>query len=183
MSEPAQKLDAFENRYFNRGASRLVELLWMFVQASLFGTWLPGSCWRVHLLRFFGACIGRGVVIKPHVSVKFPWRLTVGDHVWIGERVWIDNLARVTIHDHVCISQGAYLCTGSHDWSDRRFGLVTEAIEIGRGAWIGARSNLAPGTILEDGAIVAMGTLAKGRLRAMTVYLSDGSTKTRGSST
>lgn len=72
MSEPAQKLDAFENRYFNRGASRLVELLWMFVQASLFGTWLPGSCWRVHLLRFFGACIGRGVVIKPHVSVKFP---------------------------------------------------------------------------------------------------------------
>ncbi|MGP6088753.1 WcaF family extracellular polysaccharide biosynthesis acetyltransferase [Antarctobacter jejuensis] len=179
MTDPVQRLDLFENPEFDRGASKLTELLWMMVQGLVFGSWLPGSGWRAKLLRAFGAKIGQGVVIKPHVRVKFPWRLSVGNQVWIGERVWIDNLAQVTIQDHACISQGAYLCTGSHDWTDAKFALITRPITIGQGAWVGARSNVAPGCVLEDGAVLAMGALGSGQLAAMTVYRADGSTRPR----
>lgn len=179
MSEPAMRLDLFANPDFDRGASRWTELAWMALQAWLFSSWLPGSGWRVRLLRVFGAEVGKGVVIKPHVTIKFPWRLTVGDHAWIGERVWIDNLDRVTVGAHACISQGAYLCTGSHDWTDRRFALITRPITVGQGAWIGARASVAPGTVLEDGAVLAMGTLGAGQLAARTVHRVDGTTRPR----
>jgi putative colanic acid biosynthesis acetyltransferase WcaF len=87
MTEPAMRLDLFQNTKFDRGASRWTEATWIAVQAFLFSSWFPGSGWLVRLLRTFGAQVGRGVVIKPHVTVKFPWRLVLGDYVWIGERV------------------------------------------------------------------------------------------------
>lgn len=174
MIDDVQRLDLFESGQFDRGACRVKEMAWLIVQAWLFGSWMPGSQWRVRLLRAFGARIGTGVVVKPHVTVKFPWRLEVGDHVWIGERVWIDNLATVVLSDHACVSQGAYLCTGSHDWSDPRFALVTKPITVGKGAWISAHSRLAPGSVVEDGAILAMGAVGTGRLVTMSVTYVDG---------
>jgi acetyltransferase-like isoleucine patch superfamily enzyme len=61
------------------------------------------------------------VNIKPSVNIKYPWLLEVGDHVWIGEEVWIDNLAKVRIGSNVCISQGAMLLTGNHDFTKSTF--------------------------------------------------------------
>lgn len=176
---PMMRLDLFSNSEFSRGASRLTELLWILLSGLLVTSWLPGSGWRVWLLRTFGAQIGRGVVVKPGVSVKFPWRLHVGDHVWIGERVWIDNLAEVTIGSHSCVSQGAYLCTGSHDWAEQHFGLVTRPIMIGRGCWVGAFACLAPGTVMEDGAVLSMTALGVGKLMAGRIHRKDGSSQPR----
>ena len=179
MTDPAQRLDLFANPEFDRGASKPTELLWMLVQAWLFGSWLPGSGWRGRLLRAFGARIGKGGVIKPHVTVKFPWRLEIGDHAWIGEHVWIDNLGEVTIGAQSCLSQGAYLCTGSHDWTDPRFGLIVKPIAIGRGCWVGARATLAPGAKMEDGAVLAMAALGSGLLAGATIHRADGTTRPR----
>lgn len=163
-------LNRFENKDFQRGASRGAETLWLAVSGLLVASWLPGSGWRVLLLRAFGATIGDGVVVKPGVRVKFPWRLVVGDHCWIGERAWIDNLAEIRLDDHVCISQGAYLCTGSHDWSADTFDLIVKPIHLESHVWIGAAANLAPGTVVEEGAVVAMGTFAHGRLAAWHIH-------------
>lgn len=165
------RLDLFANPEFSRGASRLTELCWMAVSGLLIESWLPGSGWRRQLLRAFGARIGEGVVIKPRVRVKFPWRLKIGDHSWIGEAVWIDNLADVTVGTHCCLSQGAYLCTGNHDWTDSRFRLNTGSIELGHGCWVGAKTALAPGTQVEPGAVVTMGSVASGRIEAWTVHI------------
>ncbi len=172
-------LDRFENKDFERGASRGVEALWMVVSSLFFASWLPGSGWRVALLRMFGAKIGTGVIIKPGVRVKFPWRLAVGDHCWIGESAWIDNLGEVRLGDHVCISQGAYLCTGSHDWSCDTFDLIVKPIQLGSHAWVGAAASLAPGTVVEDGAIVAMSSFARGRLVAWHIHGLSSSPKPR----
>ena len=177
--EKSVRLDLFSNREFDRGASLFVEGLWTVVSGLLVGSWLPGSSWRCYLLRLFGAKIGRGVVIKPHVSVKFPWRLSISDHVWIGEHVWIDNLDNVSIGAHTCISQGAFLCTGSHDWRDPKFKLVTRPIYVGKNCWVCAKANIAPGAKMEDGSVVAFGGCLSSVLPSDTIQFVDGTRKSR----
>ena len=155
----------------DRGRAYWVEVLWIIFQSLSFSSFLPGSRWRILLLRLFGARIGSGVVIKPGVRVKFPWRLTVGDYSWIGEHVWIDNLAQVSIGAHCCISQGAYLCTGSHDWRDPVFSLITQPIQIEDGAWIAAQAIVAPGVNIGMGAVLGLGSVATSNLDAGWIYL------------
>ena len=123
-----------------------------------------------HPAAFWGRKIGKGVRIKPGVRVKFPWRLSVGEHTWLGEDVWIDNLAEVEIGAHCCISQGAYLCTGSHDWSSDTFDLITKPIVIRDHAWIAARSTVAPGVTIGEGAVLGLGSMASGDLEPWSVY-------------
>jgi putative colanic acid biosynthesis acetyltransferase WcaF len=109
-------------------------------------------------------------VVKPGVRVKYPWLLKIGDFSWIGEDAWIDNLAMVQIGSHVCVSQGAYLCTGNHDWSDPRFGLIVRPIKIGDGAWVGAKALVCPGAELGAGAVAAAGSVVAGILEPNTIY-------------
>lgn len=164
------KLANYNNRGFERGRSAIVELLWIVVQALFISSFLPGSMHRRFLLRRFGAKIGKGVVIKNGVRVKFPWRLTVGDHSWIGERVWIDNLDQVVVGANCCISQEAYLCTGSHDWTEATFNLICKPITIDDHSWICARSNIAPGVVVGEGAVLAMGSTASNNLENWKVF-------------
>ncbi len=174
------RLDTFDNREFERGRSRLVEALWLTISWLLVASWLPGSKQRVFWLRLFGARIGRGVRLKPRLRVKFPWRLAVGDHVWLGEGVWIDDLAPVTVGDHCCISQDAYLCTGSHDWSSEDFALTTAPVTIEDQCWIGARAVVAPGVTLRQGAVLGLGAVAVSDLEPWSVYLGNPAGRVRG---
>ena len=154
------RLDRYTTEGFQRGRSAWVEAIWVLVQPlSLSSPW-PGSRWRVSLLRLFGARIGRGVTIKPGVKVKFPWRLEIGDYSWIGEHVWLDNLANIHIGDHCCLSQGVYLCTGSHDWSRNGFNLVTRPIVVEDQVWLAARSMVGPGITIGTGAVLSLGSVA-----------------------
>lgn len=164
------RLDEFDNAAFDRGRAAWVEAAWLVVQWLLVSSWVPGSWHRGLALRLFGARIGRGLVAKPGLKVKFPWKLRVGDHVWLGEDVWIDNLGEVRIGSHVCVSQGAYLCTGSHDWSARGFDLIVQPVELGDHAWICARAVIGPGAVVEEGAVVGLGGVATGRVGAWQVY-------------
>lgn len=172
------RLNLFRNTTFERGASRPKEAFWFLVSGLFVESWLPGSGWRVALLRLFGARMGAGIVIKPGVKVKFPWRLCVGDHSWIGEKAWIDNLGQVTIGSHVCISQGAYMCTGSHDWSSKKFDLIVAPITISDHAWICAYTTMAPGSNIGEGAVVTMGGLVSGRIDDWTIW-TQGDTRSR----
>lgn len=165
-----QRLDTYSSSHFDRGAGRLKEIAWLCCQSLLFASNLPGSGWRRGLLRLFGATVGRGVVIRNRVRIKFPWRLSVGHHVWIGENVWIDNLAPVSLGDHTCVSQGAYFCTGNHDWSRETFDLREAPIHIGSHCWIGAAACLAPGSAMADGAVLTMASRLSGTAESDGVY-------------
>jgi putative colanic acid biosynthesis acetyltransferase WcaF len=118
----------------------------------------------VFLLRGFGAHIGSGCRLKPGLRIKFPWRFRCGDHCWLGEDVWIDNLAPVRLGDRVCLSQGAYLCTGNHDFRSPEFGLRLGPVCVGSDAWIAARAVLAPGTGVGEGAVVGLGAVTGGEI-------------------
>lgn len=130
---------------------------WYLVNACFFQgavlALMPSSS-KARILRAFGAKVGKGFVCKPRVTIKYPWFLEIGDHVWLGELVWIDNHTTVKIGNSVCISQGAYLFTGNHDWNDPAFRFFCAPIEIGDGGWVGAGvtvglvSQLPPGAVL-----------------------------------
>ena len=149
-----------DNSEYDKGSSSLVITLWHFFGSPLVrSNLLPFSAFKCTVLRLFGARIGRGVYAKPGLRVKFPWYLTVGDHCWLGEDAWIDNLAPVTIGSHVCVSQAAYLCTGNHDWTAPSMKLFRRSIVLGDGSWVGARATICPGVTLGIGAIAAAGSV------------------------
>jgi putative colanic acid biosynthesis acetyltransferase WcaF len=164
-------LSQFDNSWYAPGRSRLVQALWFLFGAPLLRSRnLPWSGMRTALLRLFGARIAPGVVIKPGVRVKYPWLLSVGAQTWIGEEAWIDNLSPVTLAANVCISQGAYLCTGNHDWSDPAFGLIVEPIAFEEGAWAGARSLIGPGVTLHRGAVAVAGSVVTKDIPAFEIH-------------
>ena len=162
-----QQLDRYSTPLsWNPGAPLWCRVLWLVIGKPLVASPLPGTPWRKALLRAFGARLGVGGRFKPGLQVTFPWRLILGDHCWLGENLWIDNLASVTLGDRVCLSQGAYLCTGNHDFSSPGFELRLGPITIGTDAWIAARAILAPGTQIGFGAVVALGAVVSGSVAA-----------------
>lgn len=145
--------------------------LWYFVNVLFFINPLnPVSTVKVQLLRLFGAKIGAGVIIKPAVNIKYPWLLEIGSHVWIGEEVWIDNLAKVRIADNVTLSQGAMLLTGSHDYKKSTFDLVVGEIHLEEGAWVGAKTIVCPSVTCGTHSVLAAGSVATSDLAPYTIY-------------
>jgi putative colanic acid biosynthesis acetyltransferase WcaF len=164
-------LDQYTTGNYTPGAPLWKQLLWFFLGDPLVTThWLPSSALKVLILRCFGAKIGQGVRIKPGVKIKFPWRLTVGNHCWLGERSWFDNVAPIVLEDHVCLSQGVYLCTGNHDWYDPYFRLIPSPIHIESGSWIAAQAVVGPGVTIGHGAVLCLGSVTGCSLNSMTIY-------------
>lgn len=164
-------LSRYDNSWYNPGGNALKRFLWYFVNALVIKNHLnPISGIRVKALRLFGAKIGRGVVIKPGVNVKYPWLLTVGDYSWIGEDVWIDNLAEVSIGSNCCLSQGAMLLCGNHNYRLPTFDLLVKPITVEDGAWVGAKSVVCPGVTVGRDSILTVGSMATSNLEAGKIY-------------
>ncbi len=164
-------LSKFSAGDFDRGAGPVKEGFWILTSLLLFRLcpfkWSGLKC---AVLRAFGARIGRGVVIKPRVTITFPWKLTVGDHIWLGEECWLLNLAPIAIESHVCVSQRAFLCTGNHDYKSPAFDLITKPIRVEAGAWIGAGALVGPGVTVGNHAVLAAGSVATKNLEPFGIY-------------
>jgi putative colanic acid biosynthesis acetyltransferase WcaF len=164
-------LRSFDGSAFPKGAGIVKRALWYGVNALVVrASWNPFMGIKLALLRAFGARIGRGLVLKNNVNIKSPWNLTVGDDCWIGEYVWIDNLDRVTIGSNVCLSQGAMLLTGNHDYTEPSMPYRNAPIHIEDGAWIGAKSVVCPGVHVRRNAILTVGSIATKDLSENGIY-------------
>ena len=164
-------LNSYDNSWYYPGAGKVKQFLWYFVNVLFFLNPLnPFSSLKVSLLRLFGASIGVGVLIKPGVNIKYPWHLVIGDNCWIGEKVWIDNLTTITIGSNVCISQGAMLLTGNHNYKSKTFDLLVNEIVLEDGVWIGAQSTVCPGVKVHSHAVLAVGSVATKDLNAYHIY-------------
>jgi putative colanic acid biosynthesis acetyltransferase WcaF len=164
-------LSSYSAARFDRGASKAREVIWLFVSLVLFRL-CPFSLSPLKraVLRAFGARVGRGVTIKPQVKITFPWKLTIGDHVWLGEECWLLNLERIVIGNNVCVSQRAFLCTGSHNYKAPSFDLIVNPITLEDGSWIGAGAWIGPGVTVGNHAVLAAGSAALRDLEAGGVY-------------
>ena len=164
-------LKEYNNDWFNPRANALKRVLWYFTNALFFTNHLfPISRLKVVLLRLFGAKVGVGVNIKPAVNIKYPWNLKIGDYTWIGEEVWIDNLVTVSIGSNCCISQGALLLCGNHNYKKDTFDLIAKPITLEDSVWIGAKSIVCPGVIVHSGSILTVGSVATHDLDSNAIY-------------
>ncbi|NEO82153.1 hormogonium polysaccharide biosynthesis acetyltransferase HpsU [Moorena sp. SIO4G3] len=154
-SAPLVDLSKYDSSQFDRGRPSWLVLIWWLVQAIAFPLSLHNfNGFRRWLLQLFGAKIGTNVIIRPTARFTYPWKVEIGDYSWIGDDVVFYSIDRIRIGSHCIISQKCYLCTGSHDIKDPRFGLITAEINVGNGAWIATDCFVAPGVHIGANAVI-----------------------------
>lgn len=154
---PKRNLSGFTGSGYQKGRPFIVQGLWFAALHLAFYRWWFPPAWRPPLLRLFGAKIGNHVLIRHRVRVLWPWKLSIGNDSWIGEDVFLLNLESISIGSDVCISQGAWIITGSHDRTSSTFEFDNRPITIKDGAWIAARA-----TVLRGVTVGAMSTVGAG---------------------
>ena len=163
-------LSKYDNSWYNPG-NYFKQLLWYIVSRFFINTYIPyPMIVKRQILKLFGARIGKNVVIKPKVNIKYPWFLTIEENTWIGENVWIDNLTMVKIGSNVCLSQGCLLLTGNHDFTRATFDLIVKPITIENGGWIGAKATVCPGVIVGSHAVLSVNSVATKDLEPYCIY-------------
>jgi putative colanic acid biosynthesis acetyltransferase WcaF len=166
----ASDLSKYNNSWYQPG-NIIQRILWHIVGSICINSNYPFPvAFKVFILKIFGAKIGKGVIIKPQVLVKYPWFLEIGDYVWIGELVWIDNLVKVKIGNNVCLSQGAMLLTGNHDYTKSAFDLIVGEIHLEEGVWIGAKAVVCPGVLAKSHAVLAVNSVITKEMLPYTIY-------------
>ena len=163
-------LSKFNNSWYKPGSAFKRGLWYFFNVTVMLNPMNPFSGIKKFFLRMFGAKIGKKVLIKPCVNVKYPWFLEIGDHSWIGEGVWIDNLGKVKIGSNVCISQGGLLLCGNHNYKKTEFDLMVGDITLEDGVWIGAKSIVTGNVICKTHSILTSGSVANNTLEPHTIY-------------
>lgn len=151
---PSRSLRAFRGDGYSAGRGKVWQAAWFATMNVVFTAWWCPKALRPRLLRAFGAEVGEGVFIRHRVRVLWPWKLSLGAHSWIGEDVWLLNLEPITVGTDVCLSQGAFLCTGSHDVRSASFEYDNGPITVESHAWVAAQALVLRGVTIGSGAVV-----------------------------
>jgi len=163
-------LTKFNNSWYNLGASLFTRAIWYCINACIINSYCPSYSFKTFLLRLFGAKIGRNVVIKPKVNIKYPWNVTIGENSWIGENVWLDSLCKIHIGANCCLSQGAMLICGNHDYKKSTFDLIVKDIFLEEGVWIGAGAIVCPGVICKSHSVLSAGSVVTNNMEEYSIY-------------
>lgn len=160
----------FDKKEYSTGASIWRMALWYYISLMFFRSGvITSSTLLVWVLRLFGAKVGKQVRIKPHIHIKYPWKLVIGDNCWLAD-CYIDNIDMVIIGNHVCISQNAMLITGNHDFTSRNFDLKHAPISLKNGVWIGANGTVTAGVVAETHAVLCAGATLYTNMESYAVY-------------
>jgi putative colanic acid biosynthesis acetyltransferase WcaF len=166
------RLDLFDSSInFDRNATKLKFIFWYLLKTFFFLSAIPyPSSFKAFILRCFGAKVGVGLVLKPRVNIHFPWKLEVGNNVWIGEEVCILNFENIVIGSNVCISQRAFLCGGNHNYNFPTMPYRNGSIFLNDGCWIGASSFLGPNITIGVNTVVSAYSFVSKSLEGNSIY-------------
>jgi putative colanic acid biosynthesis acetyltransferase WcaF len=161
--------DWYKNSNLTRGF--FISALWFLTNSIFINSYLmiPVSL-KLFILKLFGAKIGKNIMMKHGINIKYPWNLEVGDNAWLGECLWIDNLGKVIIGANACLSQGAMLLSGNHDYGKETFDLIIKDIIIEEGVWIGAKAVVCGGVTCHSHSVLAVNSVATNNLEPYSIY-------------
>ena len=129
--------------------------LWRCVDTLFFKTSLNFlSCWRILLLKLFGAKIGKGCYISPKSTIFIPWNIEIGNYTSIDDYVYIKSTTKVYIGDYVSIANFVHIIPGGHNVRSRNFASNREPVCIGNGAFIGADVYISKGVTIGQMTVV-----------------------------
>ena len=83
------------------------------------------------------------------------------------------------IGNNVCLSQGAMLLCGNHDYKKTSFDLMIGPIVLEEGVWIGAKSIVTQNVTCYSHAILAVHSVASSDLEANSIYKGNPAVKIR----
>lgn len=135
---------------------QVVRLLWS-LSWGLLASWIPRSIglgWKRFLLRLFGAKIASTAVVYSSANVYYPSNLTMDDYACLASDVDCYNVAPIYVGKFATVSQGAFLCTASHDITSQTHDLIVAPIKIEKDSWIGAQAFVGMGVEVGEGAVV-----------------------------
>jgi putative colanic acid biosynthesis acetyltransferase WcaF len=129
--------------------------VWNVVWAILFRPTprLGFRWWRRALLRAFGAKVGKTAKISSSCFIWAPWKFSIGERSALGDNVYVYSMAQVTIGSFCAVSEGTFLCTGTHGTSLSR-PLLMHPITIRDYSWVAAQSFVMPGVTIGEGAVI-----------------------------
>lgn len=154
MNDAKIDLSRYQNVLDRR--HQIVRLLWSVVWGG-FARPLPrsmGSGWKRFLLRLFGAKIHPTAIVYSSAKVYYPANLVMDAYSCLASNVDCYNVDLIIIGANTTVSQGAYLCTASHDITNPLNPLITAPIVIEDQAWIAAGAFVGMGVTIGQGAVV-----------------------------
>lgn len=176
-------LDAKKSRPLEGGPSfslsnRLVRAAWM-VTWGLLASWTPAPMhrYRVALIRLFGGKVDWTARVYGSARIWLPSNLEMGAHSCLGPEVQCYCLGPIVLGERAVVSQGARLCTGTHDIRDEDFQLVARPIAVERGAWVAAEAFIGPGARVGEAAVVGARAVLFGEALPGGVYIGNPATK------
>lgn len=100
------------------------------------------------------------------------WKhIEIGNGVCINQGCHIDGRGGLSIGDNASLSVYTKIITASHNKDSDDFKYITEKVKIGKYVWTGIGATILPGAILEEGCILAAGSIAMNKkYLAYTVY-------------
>lgn len=135
---------------------QLIRMLWA-ITWGLLARPLPrsiGCGWKRFLLRLFGAKLDKTAVVYSSAHIYYPANLIMEENSCIASNVDCYNVAPVCIRANSTVSQGASLCTASHDITNPLNPLVTAPIVIEDQAWVAADAFIGMGVTIGQGSVV-----------------------------
>lgn len=134
---------------------RIKLLVWDYAWA-LTCAWTPKPLnpWRLLVLRVFGAEIHGTPFVHQRARVQQPWNLVLHHRACLGDRAHAYSLGKIILHEGATIAQEAYLCTGTHDFTQAHIPLQTAPITVGANTFVGARAFILPGVTIGKRCII-----------------------------